>query len=110
MADSLTRVNKEKMQTAIDNYKSRKDQMVTTCYKISDAVRVLDGNWDGDASEVFKSQFDSMFNNLKQSETAMTTLIGRLEGALSTYEGTEVDIQALFESIQEGLAYISTLL
>ena len=110
MADSRTRVNKEKMQTAIDTYKSKKDQMVATCYKISDAVRVLDGSWDGQASEAFKSQFDSMFNNLKQSETAMTTMIGRLEGALSTYEGTEVDIQALFESIQEGLAYISTLL
>lgn len=105
MADSRTRVNKEKMQTAIDTYKAKKDQMVTTCYRISDAVRVLDGNWDGEASEAFKSQFNNMFNNLKQCETSMTTLIGRLEGALMTYEGAEVDVQSLFEGIEEGSAY-----
>lgn len=105
MADSRTRVNKEKMQTAIDTYKSKKDQMVITCYRISDAVRVLDGSWDGQASETFKSQFDSMFNNLKQCENAMNTLIERLQGALDTYESSEVDVERLFVSIDIGISY-----
>lgn len=105
MADGMTRVNKEHLQNAIDNYKARKDQMVTTCYRISDAVRVLDGSWDGQASETFKSQFDSMFNNLKQCESAMNTLIERLQGALDTYEGSEVDVERLFVSIDIGISY-----
>lgn len=105
MAEGRTRVNKEKMQGAIENYKARKGEIVTTCYKISDAVRVLDGSWDGQASETFKNQFNSMFNNLKQSEEAMTILIARLEGALDTYEGSEVDVQGLFDSIDTGMAY-----
>lgn len=105
MADGMTRVNKEHLQDAIENYKVRKDQMITTCLRISDAVRVLDGSWDGQASEAFKSQFNSMYNNLKQCENAMTTMIDRLQSALDTYEGSEVEVERLFVSIDIGITY-----
>lgn len=105
MADGRVRINKEVMQTAINNYKIEKGEMIATCYKMSDAVRTMDQAWDGTASERFKTQFNSMFNNLKQCEDKVNQFITNLEGVLSSYESTEVDVQGLFEDLDEGTAY-----
>ena len=105
MADGRVRINKEVMQTAINNYKIEKGEMIATCYKMSDVVRQLDGAWDGVASEHFKSQFDSMFGNLRQCEDEINQFITNLEAVLAQYRGTEVDIQTLFENLPEGTVY-----
>lgn len=105
MPDGRVRINKEVMQTAINNYKTSKGETVSTIFKMSDAVRTMDQAWDGTASERFKSQFNTMFNNLRQCEEKVDQFITNLEGVLSSYESTEVDVQGLFEDLDEGTAY-----
>ncbi len=105
MADGRVRINKEVMQTAINDYKTQKGEMVTTCLRISNAVRELDSIWDGDASEKFKSRFNEMYKNLEQCEDTVNQFISNLETVLENYESTEVDIQGLFEELDEGIVY-----
>lgn len=100
------RVSEEALQAAIANYETKRVELENTCLKISNEVRVLDGTWHGEASEKFKSQFDEMYNKLKQSDTAMCNIVSNLKKALETYTNVETEIRAMFDSVEEGMQYL----
>lgn len=108
MPDDRVRINKEVMQTAINDYTTQRGEMVTTIYKMSDLInRQLNGFWDGQASEAFISQFNKMFDNLKRLEDVMGKFIEDLKKVLDTFEANEVSVTDLFERLDTGTAYPS---
>lgn len=102
-------VDKETMQTAITNYKTRKDNLTTTCLRISNEVRELGNTWNGEASEKFENQFQQLFSNMKQNETVMENVINKLEDALKVYEETEEEARSTVDAVDTGTAYQSRL-
>ena len=70
MADVL-KVKTEKLQETAGQFKSHQANLQTAYLTMSDAVRSLDTTWNGEASEQFKAQFDSMYKNLSQTEQKM---------------------------------------
>lgn len=106
MPDGRVRINKEVMQTAINNYKTQKADALIAVYKLDDLInRQLDGFWDGQASVAFIAQFNKMFENLRPLEDKMEEFINNLQGVLDTYEEHEVSVEDLFSGLEEGAAY-----
>lgn len=108
MADTRLKVSEEAFQAAITKFDSKKNALTLTCYKISDVVRTLDGSWNGAASEAFKSQFDSLFNNLKSTEQAMDNVITKLKTALNIVTEYEGQITQGFQSAEAGTGYTAS--
>lgn len=100
------RVSEEALQAAIANYETKRVELENTCLKISNEVRVLDGAWHGEASEKFKSQFDEMYNKLKQSDTTMANIVSNLKKALETYINVEKAIESVLANAEEGMQYL----
>ena len=100
------KVSEEALQTAISNYETKRVELENTCLKISNEVRVLDGTWHGEASEKFKSQFDEMYNKLKQSDTTMANIVNNLKKALETYTNLEEQIKTIMMNAEEGTQYL----
>lgn len=105
MADNLV-INKQYMETAIANYEAKRVELENICLKISNEVRVLDGSWHGEASERYKSQFEEMYNKLKQSDATMGNIVTKLKKSLETYTEVEGQIVVAFDNINEGKAYL----
>ena len=103
------RISKEAMEEAIKNFESRKTALENSYLKISNEVRTLDGTWHGEASEKFKTQFDGLYENLKQNETVMSNVISNLKTALNIYEETEEKARVMYEKLEEGMSYLSNL-
>lgn len=104
MADRL-KVSTEAFNNAISSFETSKMGLENSYLKISNEVRVLDGTWHGDASEQFKGQFDELYKNLQQTETAMSNVITKLKSALSEFESEESSIQGLINNADTGTAY-----
>lgn len=105
MADNLV-INKQYMEAAIATYETKRVELENICLKISNEVRVLDGNWHGEASERYKSQFEEMYNKLKQSDATMENIVTKLKKALETYTDVEGQVVVNFDNMSEGKAYL----
>lgn len=103
------KMSREAMEEAITNFEARKVSLENAYLKISNEVRTLDGTWHGEASEKFKTQFDKLYENLKQNETVMSNVISNLKTALSIYEEQEQAATNLINNAEEGTAYSSVL-
>ena len=101
MADVL-KVTPEELQATANQFKSYQGNLQTAYLTMSDAVRSLDTTWNGDASEQFKAQFDSMYNNLKQTEDKMADAIDELMKAFDIYNEAESNIKAQVDTLDEG--------
>ena len=101
MADVL-KVTPEELRNTASQFKTYQGNMQTAYLQMSDAVRTLDGTWNGDASEQFKAQFDSMYNNLKQTEDKMADAIDELMKAFDIYTEAENNIKAQVDALDEG--------
>ncbi len=103
------RMSQEALEEAISTFESKKTALENTYLKISNEVRELDGTWHGEASEKFKTQFEKLYQNLKQNETVMSNVISKLKQALNIYQEQEKVAQNLIDALQEGAAYIANL-
>lgn len=101
MADKLL-VNTEEMTATASQFKTYMGNMQTAYLTMSDAVRALDGSWNGDASEQFKATFDTMYNNLKQTEDKMTDAVDEMLKAVELFDEVENAIKAQAGGLDTG--------
>lgn len=102
-------MSSEALQTAISNYEARKAAMENTYLKISNEVRVLDGAWDGEASEKFKTSYDNLYKNISKTETVMSNIIANLKEALAEYTEASEEAKSLASNLDVGQAYHSQM-
>ena len=101
MADVL-KVTPEELQNTANQFKGYQGNLQTAYLQMSDAVRSLDTTWNGEASEQFKSQFESMYKNLEQTEQKMTDAIDELLKAHDIYQEAENAIKGQVDALDEG--------
>lgn len=103
------KLSKEAMETAISNFETRKAGLENAYLRISNEVRTLDGTWNGEASEKFKAQFETLYQNISQSEQVMTNIIESLRKALAEYTDIEAQASNAFSALDTGTQYQSVL-
>ena len=101
------KMSEEAMQTAITDFKSRKQALENSYLKISNEARTLTASWHGEASRKFTTQFDALYKNLAQNETVMENVIDKVSEALNLYVETENEAEQMLKSLEEGMAYIA---
>ena len=101
MADVL-KVDPEKLVETANQFKNYQNELKVAYLTMSNSVRTLDGTWNGDASEQFKSQFESMYKNLEQTEQKMTDAIDELMKANEIYVQTENQIKGQVDALDTG--------
>lgn len=95
-------VDGAKMQEIIENYNSCAQTFENAYLQMSNAVRVADTTWDGQASETFKAKFDQMYQNISKTSEEMQKSINDLNKALETYTETEQSVVRIVDSINVG--------
>lgn len=100
------RVSEEAFSRTIQSYETHTMAMENAYLSISNEVRVLDGTYHGAASEKFKSQFDALYQNLKQNRSVMDNVIAKLKEALSTYQDIEEQAKNVFSGLDTGTQYL----
>ena len=98
-------MSSEALEAAISNYEARKAAMENTYLKISNEVRVLDGTWNGKASEKFKTSFDNLYKNISKTEAVMSNIIAKLKKALEEYQGASKAAKSAAESLDVGTSF-----
>ena len=76
---SVPQVSGEELRSTVAKYNTQKAQLQTAYLQMSNAVRTVDGSWNGDASEAFKAQFDQLYKNIEQTEALDLSLLDRSE-------------------------------
>lgn len=100
-ADKLL-VDSAEVTQAAAQFKTYMGQMETAYLRMSDAVRTLDSTWNGEASEQFKTSFDNMYNNLKQSSDKMQDAVDEMTKAVEIFDEVENQIKAMAEGLETG--------
>ena len=98
----VLKVTPEELRNTASQFKTYQGNMQTAYLQMSDAVRTLDGTWNGDASEQFKAQFDSMYKNLEQTEQKMADAVDELTKAAGVYEEVENSIKGMADALEVG--------
>ena len=101
MAD-IIKVDVETMKSTAGKFTSCQQELQTAYLTMSNAVRALDGSYDGDASEAFKAQFDAMYKNIEQTQAKVQDAVDELKEAAELYYGTETNIASAFEALDVG--------
>ena len=101
MADVL-KVTPEELQSTANQFKNYQNELKIAYLTMSNSVRTLDGTWNGEASEQFKSQFESMYKNLEQTEQKMTDAIDELLKAHDIYQEAENAIKGQVDALDTG--------
>lgn len=101
MAD-IIRVSTEEIREAVSRYETCKAQLQTAYLQMSNAVRVVDGSWNGDASEAFKARFNEMYKNLEQTEAKVQDAVDELKSAADIYNEVETSIKSQVDSLDVG--------
>jgi WXG100 family type VII secretion target len=98
-------VSTEEMRNTVSTYESNKSKQQTAYLQMSNAVRTLDGFWDGPASEVFKGAFNALYKNLETSEQRMQDAIDELKKSADLYDQTNDDISGKMGQLEAGSSY-----
>ncbi len=101
MAIEKTRANIPAMRQAVKTYEAKRDAMQLAYLKISEAV-THDVQWKGASGDKFREQFNSLYQNLRQTETQMDSAIAKMNQAIDIYEQTEQEAQSIMNTIEEG--------
>ncbi len=100
-ADKLL-VSTEEMTATATQFKSFCQEMQVAYLTMSDAVRTLDGSWDGDASEQFKANFEKMYTNLKMTEDKMNDAVDEMLKAAELFDEVENSIKTAAAGLDVG--------
>lgn len=101
MADVL-KVSPEALVNTAVQFKNYQKELENAYLTMSDAVRSLDTTWDGEASEAFKAQFESMYKNLSQTEQKMTDAYEELLKAHDLFEEYENKVKGQASALEVG--------
>jgi WXG100 family type VII secretion target len=101
MAEQIL-VSPAEMQSTIERYTASKQQQSAAYLQMSNAVRVLDGTWQGPASETFKASFQAMYKNLEQTEAKMQDAIDELTQAAELFRSVEEAHDGAFGALEAG--------
>ncbi len=88
MAD-IIHVTPEELRSAVNKYNTSKTQLMLAYMTMSNAVRMVDTSWNGDASEAFKAKFDQLYSNLQQTEAKVQDAVDELTQTANLYEEIE---------------------
>lgn len=101
MAD-IIKVSSEEMRAAVSAFKNCQQELENAYLNMSNAVRVVDGTWNGEASEAFKSQFDAMYKNIEQTEAKVQDAIDEVSKAAEIYDEAEQALENTFSALDVG--------
>lgn len=101
MAD-IIHVSTDQLREAVSKYNTCKGQLQTAYLQMSNAVRVVDGTWNGDASEAFKAQFDLMYKNIEQTEAKVQDAVDEMTRAAEIYDDIEGTLKNTFANLDVG--------
>ena len=101
MADVI-HVSTSELREAVSKYNTCKGQLQTAYLQMSNAVRTVDGTWNGDASEAFKAQFQQMYNNIEKTEPKVQDAVDELTKAAEIYDEIESANQQTFANLEVG--------
>lgn len=101
MADVI-KVSTDELRTAVDKYTAQKTQLQIAYLQMSNAIRQLDTTYNGDASEVLKSQFDQMYSNIEQTDAKVQDAITELIQTADIMQEVESGLQTAFGNLQVG--------
>ncbi len=99
-------VSIEEMESTVTTYETNKAKQQAAYLQMSNAVRTLDGFWDGPASEVFKSAFNALYKNLETSEQRMQDAITELKTSAGLFRNAEeVEVSNRLSQLESGSTY-----
>ena len=101
MAD-IIHVSTEELRDAVGKFKNNQQQLQMAYLQMSNAVRTVDGTWNGDASEAFKAQFDQMYKHIEETEAKVQDAIDELTNAAQIYDEVEQTNQQIFANLDVG--------
>ena len=101
MADVL-KVTPEELKNTAQQFKTEQNNMQTAYTAMSTAVNNLQSTWTGEASQQFKTQFESLYKNLSQSEQKMADAVDELTKAAGVYEEVENSIKSTVSQLDVG--------
>lgn len=101
MAD-IIRVSTEELNTAASKYGNCKLRFQNAYLQMSNAVRVVDTSWNGDASEAFKAKFDQMYKNIELTEQKVKDAEDELKKAAELYGVTELNLSGTIDDLEVG--------
>lgn len=101
MAD-IIKVSAEELRSAAGKFSNCQQELQTAYLTMSNAVRALDGSYDGDASEAFKAQFDAMYKNIEQTEAKVQDAVDEVKQAADIYDEVENKLSGEFTGLDTG--------
>ena len=101
MADVI-HVSSDELRNAVTKYNTQKAQLQTAYLQMSNAVRQVDGSWNGDASEAFKAQFEQMYKNIEQTEAKVQDAVDEMTKAAEIFDEVEQENQTAFQNLDVG--------
>ncbi len=101
MADVI-HVSSEELRNAVSKYNTQKGQLQTAYLQMSNAVRQVDGSWNGDASEAFKQQFEQLYKNIEQTEAKVQDAVDEMSKAAEIFDEVEQANQPAFQNLDVG--------
>ena len=101
MADVL-KVTPEELKSTASQFKTYQGNMQTAYTAMSTAVNNLGSTWTGEASQQFKTQFESLYKNRAQSEQKMADAVDELTKAAGVYEEVENSIKSAVSQLDVG--------
>jgi WXG100 family type VII secretion target len=101
MAD-IVKVSTEELRNTAGKFSTCQQELQTAYLTMSNAVRVLDGSYDGEASEAFKNQFGEMYKNIEQTEAKVQDAVDDLKKAANLYDENEREVAGIFDALDTG--------
>lgn len=102
MAADIIKVSSEEMRAAVSSFKNCQTELENAYLTMSNAVRAVDTTWNGEASEAFKNQFDSLYKNIEQTEAKVQDAIDEVSKAAEIYDQAEKALESAFGGLDVG--------
>lgn len=89
MPGERIKVTTAELRQAIARFNNCKAEMAAAYGQMSTEAMVLNGSWDGEASQAFMKQFGELVANIRTSDATIEQAVRGLEIAAQAYEEAE---------------------
>lgn len=89
MAGERIKVTTAELRQAIAKFNTCKAEMAAAYGQMSTEAMVLNGSWDGEASQAFMDRFSELVANIRTSDATIEQAVKGLETAAQAYEEAE---------------------
>lgn len=101
MAGERIKVTSDELRQAIAKFNMCKEEMAQAYGQMSTEVMVLNGSWDGEASQAFMDRFTELVTNIRTSDETIEQAVESLEKAAQAYELAEEQNTAIGEGVPD---------